>query len=61
MEIWSRAQIITLQLISYMSDQEQVNYQKSERLFEQLNLHMVAFEQRRKKGIEIYNPLSSVL
>ena len=34
MEIWSRAQIITLQLISYMSDQEQVNYQKSERLFE---------------------------
>ncbi|BDR61179.1 BglG family transcription antiterminator [Lactobacillus xylocopicola] len=58
---WNKSELLTLQLIDYMSEVENIDYRDSEPLYEQLNFHISAFLQRQENHIEIYNPLTDVL
>lgn len=58
---WAEAELLTLQLIEFMSDVEKINYQDSEQLYEQLNSHISAFLQRQENHIDVFNPLTDVL
>lgn len=58
---WNESELLTLRLIDYMSDVENINYCDSERLYEQLNSHVSAFLQRQENHIEVFNPLTDAL
>ncbi|RMC38694.1 PRD domain-containing protein [Lactobacillus sp. ESL0236] len=58
---WNESELLTLRIIDYMSDVENINYNESEQLYEQLNYHISAFLQRQDNHIEIFNPLTEML
>lgn len=57
----TESQLLTIQLINYMSEKESINYQNSEKLYEQLNSHILAFLVRENNQVEVFNPLTSIL
>lgn len=57
----TNSQLLTLKLINFMSQVEDIDYGSSEQLYEQLNLHLLFFLGREKSNIKIYNPLTNVL
>lgn len=58
---WNESELLTLRLIAYMSDTEKINYHDSEKLYEQLSVHIAAFLQRQENHIEVFNPLTDML
>lgn len=57
----TNSQLLTLKLINFMSQAENIDYNSSEQLYEQLNSHLLFFLGREKNNVKIYNPLTSVL
>ncbi|MDF7639496.1 PTS sugar transporter subunit IIA [Lactobacillus sp. ESL0791] len=58
---WSQSQVLSVKLINFMTDKENISYKDSEKFFEQLNSHITDFLQRQKDHIHIYNPLTNLL
>lgn len=58
---WGQSQLLSLNLINFMTEKENIDYKGSERLFEQLNSHIADFMKRQQDHINIYNPLTATL
>lgn len=58
---WGQSQLLSLNLINFMTEKENIDYKGSERLFEQLNSHIADFMKRQQDHLNIYNPLTATL